>query len=57
MVCGYDTYHDAKQKRAVGAFVASINKTFTRYFSSAAIHDNNEEISGSFYNHMIKALK
>jgi ubiquitin len=41
MVCGYDTYHDAKPRKAVGAFVASINKDFTKYFSSVKIHEYN----------------
>ena len=29
MVVGYDTYHDARQHKAVGAFVASLNPSFT----------------------------
>jgi len=57
MVCGYDTYHDAKQRKAVGAFVASINKDFTKYFSSVKIHENNEEISPSMKDHVVSALR
>ena len=57
MVCGYDTYHDAKQRKVVGAFVASTNKGFTRYCSSVKIHENNEEISPSFKDHVIGALR
>lgn len=57
MVCGYDTYHDAKQSKAVGAFVASVNPAFTRFFSSVEAHQNNEEISPSFHQHMLNALK
>lgn len=57
MVCGYDTYHDAKQTRAVGAFVASVNPSFTRFYSSVEIHRDNSEISPSFRQHMLNALK
>ena len=57
MVCGYDTYHDARQRKAVGAFVASFNQNFTRYVSSVQIHENNEEISPSFQAHMMKCLR
>lgn len=57
MVCGYDTYHDARQRRAVGAFVASLNPSFTRYVSSVTIHDNNEEISPNYSFHMVKCLR
>ena len=57
MVVGYDTYHDARQSRAVGAFVASLNPSFTRYNSSVAVHRNNEEISPSFREHMLNSLK
>ncbi|XP_046439550.1 piwi-like protein Siwi [Daphnia pulex] len=57
MICGYDTYHDATQKRAVGAFVASVNPCYTRYNSSVKIHSANEEISPSFQDHMITSLR
>jgi len=57
MVCGYDTYHDARQRKAVGAFVASINCSFTRYASNVSIHENNEEISPSFNGHLMKVLR
>jgi len=41
MVIGYDTYHDSAQKgRSVGAVVASMNKTFTKYLSVANLHTN-----------------
>lgn len=57
MVCGYDAYHDAKQSKAVGAFIASINPSFSRYSSSVKIHESNEEISPSFKDHLKTALK
>jgi len=41
MIIGYDTYHDSAQKgRSVGAVVASLNKTFTKYLSVANLHTN-----------------
>ena len=57
MIVGYDTYHDARQRTAVGAFVASINEKYTRYHSSVKIHPANEEISGSFKDHMLNSLR
>ena len=57
MVVGFDVYHDKKQSRSVGGFVASMNPSFTRYYSSVDLHKNNEEISPSFMLHMEKALK
>ena len=39
MIIGYDTYHDSAQKgRSVGAVVASMNQTFTKYLSVANLH-------------------
>lgn len=57
MVIGYDTYHDAKRNKAVGAFVASVNQSFTRYASSVLQHENCEEISASFRQHFLNCLK
>ena len=57
MIIGYDTFHDAKKRIAVGAFVASTNQNFTRYNSSVKIHEADEEISPSFRQHMTTALK
>lgn len=57
MVIGYDTYHDAKRNKSVGAFIASTNASFTRYVSSVQMHENSEEISPSFNGHLIKCLK
>ncbi|XP_046635666.1 piwi-like protein Siwi isoform X2 [Daphnia pulicaria] len=57
MIVGYDTYHDARNRKAVGAFVASINTSYTRYNSSVKIHPANEDISPSFKDHMLKSLK
>ena len=57
MVIGFDTFHDAKQNRAVGAFVGSINRTFTQYVSSVKRHENNEDISVSFRQHFTECVR
>lgn len=45
MICGMDTYHDGARKSAsVVAFVASINGTFTKWFSQAVIQRCKEEL-------------
>merc|ERR1712036_35508 len=44
MVIGYDTWHDASQKgRSVGAVVATINPSLSRYVSYTTFHKDNEE--------------
>ena len=46
MVVGYDTYHDsARRGESVGALVASVNDTFTRYFSTVDFHKDRTEMS------------
>ena len=46
MVIGYDTYHDSAQKgRSVGALVASMNSTFTKYHSVANLHTNPAQVN------------
>lgn len=57
MVCGYDAYHDSKQTRAVGAFIASMNTSFTRFISMAAKNEANSDISANFYHFVMKALR
>jgi len=59
MIVGYDTYHDTMAKsKSVGALVASLNATFTKFISSANIHDTpNSEIDGSMKPAMTKALR
>lgn len=47
MVIGFDVYRDkAKRKRSVGGFVASLNSTFSSWYSQCKVHRQNEEISG-----------
>ena len=49
MVIGYDTYHDTVHKsKSVGALVASLNPSLTKYISSANIHDSpNSELDNT----------
>jgi len=45
MVIGYDTYHDSNQKgMAVGAVVATLNASMTKFCSSCTMHRNDEEM-------------
>ncbi|KAL3183271.1 hypothetical protein MRX96_000252 [Rhipicephalus microplus] len=45
MVVGYDTYHDSgSRKQSAGAFVASMNRTFTRWYSRVAFHSSHQEL-------------
>ena len=45
MICGIDTYHEANHKaNSVAGFIASINGSFTRWYSKAIIQTKKEEI-------------
>jgi len=45
MVIGYDSYHDSNQRGlAVGAVVATINQSMTRFSSTCTMHRNDEEL-------------
>nr|XP_009860146.1 piwi-like protein 1 isoform X1 [Ciona intestinalis]XP_018669549.1 piwi-like protein 1 isoform X1 [Ciona intestinalis]XP_026692672.1 piwi-like protein 1 isoform X1 [Ciona intestinalis]XP_026692673.1 piwi-like protein 1 isoform X1 [Ciona intestinalis]XP_026692674.1 piwi-like protein 1 isoform X1 [Ciona intestinalis]XP_026692675.1 piwi-like protein 1 isoform X2 [Ciona intestinalis]XP_026692676.1 piwi-like protein 1 isoform X3 [Ciona intestinalis] len=45
MIVGFDTYHDSSQKgRSVGGFVASINSTYTRWYSSVTFQHSGVEL-------------
>ena len=57
MVCGYVASYNAKQRKHVGAFTATTNNEFTRYCAHVKIHENNEEISPSLKDHVVKALR
>ena len=58
MVMGYDTYHDSLHKdKSVGALVASINKTFTRFVSSAEFHTNQSEMTDKMTPAISKAIR
>nr|XP_050028085.2 piwi-like protein 1 [Dermacentor andersoni] len=48
MVVGYDTYHDSSSRRlSAGAFVASMNRLLTRWYSRVAFHATHQELGSS----------
>merc|ERR1712131_931 len=59
MVIGYDTYHDTVQKgRSVGAIVASMNSSMTKYISIANLHSNpHQELNDNMVPAISKALR
>merc|ERR1719357_2093276 len=58
MILGYDTYHDSLHKdKSAGALVASLNKNFTRFISSAHIHDRMSEMTDHMVPAVTKALR
>ena len=58
MVLGYDTYHDSLHKdKSAGALVASLNPNFTRYVSSAHIHDRMGEMTDYMVTAVGKAIR
>jgi len=57
MVIGYDTYHDSLHKdKSVGAVVASVNSTFTKFISMADFHSNLSEMTDRMCPSITKAL-
>ncbi|XP_061388506.1 protein argonaute-3 [Musca vetustissima] len=57
MICGIDSYHDAAQKgNSVAAFVASLNETYSRWYSKAVIQTKREEIVSGLCSSFISAL-
>ena len=45
LVVGVDSYHDSKQKgRSVGAFIASLNQSLTRYYSRCCFQHQRQEL-------------
>lgn len=58
MICGIDTYHEAGSKgNSVSAFVASINSTFTKWYSKAIIQNQREELVHGLAVSMQNALR
>jgi len=58
MVIGYDTYHDSLHKdKSVGAVVASLNPTFTKFVSMADFHSNQSELTDRMCPAIAKALR
>lgn len=57
MICGIDTYQEAGGKgNAVSAFVASLNNTYTRWYSKAVIQTKKEELMSGLVDSFQKAL-
>ena len=59
MVIGYDTYHDTAQKgRSVGAVVASMNQSLTKWMSCANMHTNpSQELNDNLLPSISKMLR
>ena len=59
MICGMDAFHETKSKcKSVIGFVATYNRTATKYWSKAVIQDQiGQETCFSLKYLMIKALK
>ncbi|GFT86538.1 piwi-like protein Siwi [Nephila pilipes] len=60
MIIGYDTYHDSSRRgRSAGAFVASMNQNFTRWYSRVTFHSAGgwEELSNYVNVNLTQALK
>lgn len=58
MICGIDTYHDAGSKgNSVSAFVASLNGSYTRWYSRAIIQNKKEELLNGLCASLIAALQ
>ncbi|XP_066994690.2 piwi-like protein Ago3 isoform X2 [Anabrus simplex] len=58
MVCGIDTYHTATGRgKSVGAFVASMNKLFTRWYSQVCFQGPQEELISGMKSCFTTALR
>lgn len=57
MICGIDTYHEVGHHATnVGAFVASLNECFTKWFSRPSIQQKREELVNGLIVCMERAL-
>jgi len=59
MVCGIDSYHGGAGSKAasVGAFVASLNATYSRWFSRVCFQERGQELIDGLKICFISALK
>lgn len=58
MVVGFDVSHNTKDRRITyGALVASMNKTFSSWYSAVSTHASPEELSNELADNMLKALQ
>lgn len=57
MIIGYDTYHDSSTKgQSAGAFVASMNRTFTRWYSRVTFHKTHQELGNTLAKNLLDAI-
>lgn len=57
MIIGYDTYHDSGTRgRSAGAFVASMNRTFTRWYSRVTFHKTHQELGNTLAKNVQDAI-
>uniref|UniRef100_A0A0A9YSH4 Protein piwi n=1 Tax=Lygus hesperus TaxID=30085 RepID=A0A0A9YSH4_LYGHE len=57
MIVGFDVCHDTSMRQtSVGALVASLNSTYSRYYSSVTFHKEGTELCDSLPAEMLKAL-
>ncbi|KAJ6648719.1 Protein argonaute-3 [Pseudolycoriella hygida] len=57
MICGIDTYHDSKKKdNSVGGFVASLNASYTEWYSRAIIQSQKEELVNGLSQSLVASL-
>ncbi|XP_034243669.1 piwi-like protein Siwi [Thrips palmi] len=58
MVIGFDVCHDTTNKsKSFGAMVASLNDSFSRYYSCVTPHSDGNELSNNFALNIVKALR
>lgn len=58
MICGYDTCHDTAQRgRSYGAFVASLDVSYSCWWSNANAHDRIDDISAQLSTNIVEAIK
>ncbi|XP_075745432.1 piwi-like protein 1 [Rhipicephalus microplus] len=58
MCIGYDTYHDCRQKGlSAGGFVASLNKSLTRWYSRVGFHQTHQELGSALKTHLALSMK
>lgn len=58
MICGVDTFHEAKNKsNSVSALVASINPSFTRWYSRSIIQNKKEELIHGLIDSLKQSLR
>ncbi|XP_015598612.1 piwi-like protein Siwi isoform X2 [Cephus cinctus] len=58
MVVGFDVCHDTVNKnKDIGAMVASLDKSLSRYYSAVTMHRNGEELSNNLSMNLVNAVQ